>query len=164
MYSIKSQFSVSKTRIILSELAKIGPQTQHKLYEHLQKECPNEFKSVSRHKFKVQFMASLKKFNLVQVKPIKDADIIEEMAKDPETRVKEGQKEAWVVRLTSSATDTASSNTINYTDEEKSKLIKALEDGAMNNKDFWKGSANAPFDWKALLKNGKVDEQNSPQN
>ncbi|KAJ2454925.1 hypothetical protein EV183_001186 [Coemansia sp. RSA 2336] len=163
MYSIKSQFSVSKSRIILSELSKIGPQTQHKLYEHLQKEHPNEFKAISRHRFKAQFMASLKKFNMVKVKPVSDPAIIEEMAKDPETRVKEGQKEAWVVRLASPDIDDAFVNTANYTDEEKSKIIKSLEEGAMNNKEFWKGSANTPFDWKALLKKDKSGEQNSPQ-
>ncbi|KAJ2852675.1 hypothetical protein IWW36_000032 [Coemansia brasiliensis] len=164
MYSIKSRFNTSKTRIILSELSKIGPQTQHKLYEHLQKHQPEEFKTVSRHQFKSQFMASLKKFNLVKVKPTKDAKTIEEMAKDPETRVKEGQKEAWLVILAPSAADSAFSDTANYTNEEKSKIIQSLEEGAMNNKGFWEGSANTPFDWKALLKKGKDDQPNPSQN
>ncbi|KAJ2345859.1 hypothetical protein IWW50_003193 [Coemansia erecta] len=147
---MNGQISASVSTIIKSILARTGPQTQHKLFAMAHESFPNEFSGITRHKFKSIYIRNLKEFKQIVIKPCRDAEIIEKLAVDPDTRVRTGQKEAWMVAIPDNLATKYISGEVDL-NTSHSKIVSTIEDERAKSKEFWQGETNQPHDWKAIL-------------
>ncbi|KAJ1778743.1 hypothetical protein LPJ77_000048 [Coemansia sp. RSA 2523] len=132
-------------------MARMGPQTQHKLYSAALESFPNEFAGISRCKFKETYIRNLKEFKQVIVKPCCDPEVITAMAADPDTRVRPGQKTIWLASIPDQlAAKYVPGNPAMTTSN--IEVLDAIDEERTKSKDFWTGETNKPHDWKAILK------------
>ncbi|KAJ2324602.1 hypothetical protein IWW51_003195 [Coemansia sp. RSA 2702] len=144
------QIDASISTIIKTVLAQTGPQTRHQLFARVNKMFPQEFKNMSRHKFKSVYITNLKEFKQIREKPTRDPEVIEELAKDPDSRVKSGQTDVWVISMEDAAATKYTSGSVDLATSHN-KIQKAIDRERTKSRDFWEGKSNTPHDWKAIL-------------
>ncbi|KAJ2859392.1 hypothetical protein FB639_005788, partial [Coemansia asiatica] len=140
----------SRSTIIKSILVREGPKTINQLFTAAHKSFPEQFKGVSRHKFKRVYLKNLKEFKHVEIKPVRDPEVLEKLRQDPESRVTAAKKEAWLVRISDSLITKYESGKVDLGTSHKN-IIEKIEQERSKSKDFWAGSTNKPHDWRAVL-------------
>ncbi|KAJ1829532.1 hypothetical protein LPJ56_000294 [Coemansia sp. RSA 2599] len=140
----------SRSTIIKSVLVREGPKTMNQLFEAVHKSFPEQFKGVSRHKFKRVYLKNLKQFKQIEVKPERDPEVLEKLRMDPESRVTGARKEAWLIRVPQSMIAKYESGEVDLNKSHKS-IVETIEQERSKSKDFWTGNSNKPHDWRAVL-------------
>ncbi|KAJ1877480.1 hypothetical protein H4R99_007289 [Coemansia sp. RSA 1722] len=140
----------SRSTIIKSILVREGPKTINQLFLAAHKSFPEQFKGVSRHKFKRVYLKNLKEFKHVEIKPVRDPEALEKLRQDPDSRVTIAKKEAWLVRISERLIAKYESGQVNL-DTSHKDILKKIEQERSKSKDFWAGNTNKPHDWRAVL-------------
>ncbi|KAJ2905814.1 hypothetical protein GGI21_004122 [Coemansia aciculifera] len=140
----------SRSTIIKSLLTREGPKTINQLYMALHTSYPDNFKGMSRHKFKRVYLKNLKEFKHIKVKVCRDPDVLEKLRNDPESRVSTTAKEAWMIEVEDSLARKYLSGDVDLGVNHKHILDK-INSERTKSKDFWEGKTNVPHDWRAVL-------------
>ncbi|KAJ1721475.1 hypothetical protein LPJ53_004010 [Coemansia erecta] len=140
----------SRSTIIKSILAREGPKTINQLFLAAHKAYPEQFKAISRHKFKRVYLKNLKEFKQIIVKPLRDPELLAKLREDPESRVTGTRKEAWVVTISESLMQKYLSGEVDLS-KSSTEIVETIEKERSKSKDFWEGNSNTPHDWRAIL-------------
>ncbi|KAI8324863.1 hypothetical protein GQ54DRAFT_41483 [Martensiomyces pterosporus] len=140
----------SRSTIIKSLLAREGPKTMNQLFVALHKSFPEQFRGVSRHKFKRVYLRNLKEFQHIKVKPCRESELLEKLRADPESRVGHLDKVAWLIHIGDSLAPKYTSGSVDLNTSHKT-ILDRIETERAKSKDFWEGRSNTPHDWRAVL-------------
>ncbi|KAJ2879199.1 hypothetical protein IWW38_006163 [Coemansia aciculifera] len=140
----------SRSTIIKSLLTREGPKTINQLYMALHTSYPDNFKGMSRHKFKRVYLKNLKEFKHIKVKVCRDPDVLEKLRNDPESRVSTTAKEAWMIEVEDSLARKYLSGDVDLGVNHK-QILDKINSERTKSKDFWEGKTNVPHDWRAVL-------------
>ncbi|KAJ2464537.1 hypothetical protein EV174_006796 [Coemansia sp. RSA 2320] len=111
---------------------------------------PENFKGVSRHKFKRVYLRNLKEFKHIKIKVCRDPEILQKLRNDPESRVGPTDKDAWLIEIEDSLARKYLTGDVDLGVNHKDILSKITSERAKS-KDFWEGKNNTPHDWRAVL-------------
>ncbi|KAJ2743581.1 hypothetical protein GGI20_003641 [Coemansia sp. BCRC 34301] len=150
MSSFIAATEASRSTIIKSLLSREGPKTINQLFMALHTSFPENFKGMSRHKFKRVYLKNLKEFKHIRIKVHRDPDLLERLRNDPESRVTATDKEAWMVEVEDSLARKYLTGEVDLSVNHKQILDKIHTERARS-KDFWEGKTNVPHDWRAVL-------------
>ncbi|KAJ1906084.1 hypothetical protein LPJ71_004389 [Coemansia sp. S17] len=141
----------SRSTIIKSLLSREGPKTINQLYVALHNSFPDNFKGMSRHKFKRVYLKNLKEFKHIKIKVHREPELLERLRNDPESRISVTDKEAWMVEVADSLARKYLSGDVDLGVNHK-EILDKINSERTKSKDFWEGKTNVPHDWRAVLK------------
>ncbi|KAJ1954129.1 hypothetical protein EC988_002597 [Linderina pennispora] len=140
----------SRSTIIKSLLAREGPKTMNQLFVALHKGFPQQFKGMSRHKFKRVYLRNLKEFSHIKVKPVRDPEVLQKLREDPDSRVGMTDKDAWLFSIDESLAAKYQSGQVDLA-VDHNQILDLIGAERAKSRDFWEGNTNTPHDWKAAL-------------
>ncbi|KAJ2381819.1 hypothetical protein H4S02_006047, partial [Coemansia sp. RSA 2611] len=79
MSATVAAIEASRSTIIKSLLSREGPKTINQLYVALHQTFPDNFKGMSRHRFKRVYLKNLKEFKHIRVKVSRDPELLDKL-------------------------------------------------------------------------------------
>ncbi|KAJ2492889.1 hypothetical protein IWW37_001061 [Coemansia sp. RSA 2050] len=151
MSATVSAIEASRSTIIKSLLSREGPKTINQLYVALHQTFPDNFKGMSRHRFKRVYLKNLKEFKQIRIKVCRDPELLEKLRNDPDSRVTASDKEAWLIEVAESLAVKYLAGQVDLGVNHKN-ILEKINTERSKSKDFWEGKTNVPHDWRAVLK------------
>ncbi|KAJ1824061.1 hypothetical protein LPJ60_001050 [Coemansia sp. RSA 2675] len=151
MSATVAAIEASRSTIIKSLLSREGPKTINQLYVALHQTFPDNFKGMSRHRFKRVYLKNLKEFKHIRVKVSRDPELLDKLRSDPESRVTASDKEAWLIEVAEPLAVKYLTGQVDLGVNHKD-ILEKINTERSKSKDFWEGKTNVPHDWRAVLK------------
>ncbi|KAJ2757526.1 hypothetical protein IWQ56_006242 [Coemansia nantahalensis] len=141
----------TRSTIIKGFLAREGPQTSHQLYHALMTRFPDQFKGVTRAKFKTIYLKNLKSFGQISAKHVTDEAVLKRLAEDPASKVRPEDKKAWLLTIDNKVVHKHATENVRL-DQHHSEILENIEKESALSRAFWEGDSNTPHDWRAALR------------